>query len=152
VIGNNVKLFQTLKGLIPVNDGKRECGPRVSNCYDEQAPSPFDKYTMVNLFAGEWDICSIRAGFLTLRSSHKIQLLKRDAGDFAFQDSMGPGLLKLFVGYNSSGQALRELNIWVGTTPAGYHSKRVAQESFAYSTVRGWSEKGKKRFVNTLYV
>jgi hypothetical protein len=29
---NNVKLFKALKGTIAVNDGKRECGTRDSNC------------------------------------------------------------------------------------------------------------------------
>jgi hypothetical protein len=39
MIGNNVKLFEALKGIIAVNGGKRVWN-RVSNCSDEQAPIP----------------------------------------------------------------------------------------------------------------
>jgi hypothetical protein len=65
MIGNNV----TLKGIIAVNDGKRECGTRVLNCYDEQAPILFDKYTKVSLSTEECDICSTRSRFIILRSA-----------------------------------------------------------------------------------
>jgi hypothetical protein len=58
MIGNNVKLFATLKGIMAVNEaiGKGECGTRVSNCFDEQAPILFGEYTKVNLPRNEWDI------------------------------------------------------------------------------------------------
>jgi hypothetical protein len=88
MIGNNVKLFEALKAIIAVNDGTRECVTRAGNCFDKQAPIPFDKYTKNNLTAEEWDMCSIRSGFLTLKCEHKIQLVKRTGGGFDITDTI----------------------------------------------------------------
>jgi hypothetical protein len=151
--GNTEKFFQQMHSIISVNDGKRQAGSVVENAFSQAVPFRFDQKTDLLITTNSYDVVNLRKGFITAHLTFSISLQSLEptaAFNDAFwndQDRLG----KLFIGYKASNQAVRELQVYCNNAATKYHTKYVVQEGFAYSTLKSWSMRDKKRYVHSLY-
>jgi hypothetical protein len=146
-IGNTVAWFEEFKQIVKCNDGKRKCDMTVSYCHDHQAEFDFQDHTQIEISSKSIDVSNIRKGFITARCQYMIQVQGLTATDFTDADHLG----KLFVGYKASSQAVRRMQLYHNATATSYHNEYIVQEAVAFSNVRPFTAKDKKRFVYTLY-
>jgi hypothetical protein len=150
--GNNEQFFDEWKTLIKLNDGKREARNIYKNSTDNNVPFAFGDKTNIHITESAFDVTNIRKGFVTVRIRETVtipELITAQSGTPKFVDP--DHILKLFIGYKASNQAVKKMTVFWNNIATKFTSDKMVEEGFAYSNLRSWSMKEKKKFIYTLY-
>ena len=145
--GSVAKVFQKMGDIIETNDGTRSFEWVTDTCHDQQAPFQYNQETRIALTSTQHLISDFSKGFLTVKAQAGFKLQGIIPANF--NDSNH--LIKLFVGWKSSNQAIRQIQIWVNGHSIGYNQQEAIREGFAYSSCMTKQEKATKRFIHSLY-
>ena len=145
--GSVSKAFAKMAHIIEENDGTRSFEWITDTCHDQQAPFQYNQETRIALTSSQHLISDFSKGFLTVHFTAGFKLQGLTAGNFTDSNH----LIKLFVGWKSSNQAVRQMQIWVNGHSIGYNQQEMIREGFAYSSCMSKQEKATKRFIHSLY-
>ena len=145
--GSVAKVFQKMSNIIEENDGTRSFEWITDTCHDQQAPFQYNQETRIALTSSQHLISDFSKGFLTVHFTAGFKLQGISAANFNDTNH----LIKLFVGWKSSNQAVRQMQIWVNGHSIGYNQQEMIREGFAYSSCMSKQEKATKRFIHSLY-
>jgi len=145
--GSVSKAFQKMSNIIEENDGTRSFEWITDTCHDQQAPFQYNQETRIALTSSQHLISDFSKGFLTVHFTAGFKLQGITASNFTDTNH----LIKLFVGWKSSNQAVRQMQIWVNGHSIGYNQQEMIREGFAYSSCMSKQEKATKRFIHSLY-
>jgi hypothetical protein len=98
-LGNTVEAFDKLSKIIQTNDGVRDCGTVVNNCYQHQAPFDIKDFTFINITTPTYDINNLKKSFITGTIRVPIQITGLIS---TFSDA--DHLAKLWIGFKASNQ------------------------------------------------
>ena len=144
--GNVASFWQNWEKAIAVNDGKRNFSLKTKDCHDQQAPFNENQETITEITHEDHDISQLQDGFWTLT----LKLSGRLTGIAStFNDSNH--LVKLFVGFKSSNQAFDRGQLLLNGKGIGYNQNEMTREGFAYSNLKGFSERKTRKFIHSLY-
>jgi hypothetical protein len=152
IAGNNEKFFDEWKEIMQLNDGKRNCDQTVKNSSDSQPPFQVNQKTNISITNTAWDVTNIRKGFITCRIRETVtipELITPQGQNPKFTDP--DRILRSFIGYKASNQAVRQMTVFWNNMATKYTSRYTVEEGFAYSNLRAWGMKDKKKFIYTLY-
>ena len=147
--GNSVAYFENLRRIISVNDGKRKCGDVIVQVQNAQPPFNSGQKTTMLVADPTFDITNIDKSFAIV----DVEVAIRAHGlQGSIDNTNDPNhLLKVFVGFKNSNEALRETNMTSNGRETCYKSNALAIEGFAYSNTKSSQEKERKRGVHTTY-
>jgi hypothetical protein len=144
-----VKYFEMLRRVISVNDGKRKCGDSIIQVSSSQPPFNSTQKTQMTVADATFDITNIDKSYALVDVSCFVRAHDLTA---SINDTTDPNhLLKVFIGFKNSNEAVRETNMTSNGSETGYKSNTIQYESFAYSNVKSESEKQRKRGIHTTY-
>jgi hypothetical protein len=143
--GNSVLYFQKLRSIISVNDGVRKCGDNIVQVSNSQPPFNYMQKTQMKICDSTFHITSIDKSYAIINVDVAVRC--PDIGTITDPEH----LLKIFVGFKNSAEALRQTDSTSNGRDTGYQSNCLQWESFAYNTYKSEAEKKRKRGVHTLY-
>jgi hypothetical protein len=127
-----------------VNDGKRKCGDAIIQADKSQPPFDIKSKTQVVVCSDTFDITNIDKSYMIIDLDVPVQMV----GLTAITDP--DSLLKVFIGFKDSNQALRETGIR-SRSDTGYKSNTLQYEGFAYANYMCDNQKRRKRGIHTTY-
>jgi len=149
--GNILDGFKALQSLIPVNDGTRSFTQLSADAYDNPCPiSSINTETTLNITHAGHDISQINDSFLVVTQDVTIQIPQLSAT--AFPTSGSPTTTPTyFFGVKSSNQLIRQMKVIHNGKPTDYLSQECVREGYAFSNLKGASEKRGKKGIHTTY-
>ena len=145
--GSVADVFKRMRNIIETNDGTRSFEWVSDSCHDQQAPFDHNKETRIALTSTQHLISDISKGFFTLKVIAKdVQITGITAG--SFDDPKH--LIKGFLGWRDSNEAIRQIQIWVNGHSIGYNQQEGIREGFAYSTCKDADEMS-TAFIHSVY-
>ena len=145
--GSVADVFKRMRNIIETNDGTRSFEWVTDSCHDQQAPFDHNKETRIALTSTQHLISDISKGFFTLKVIAKdVQVTGITAGSF----NDPKHLIKGFLGWRDSNEAIRQIQIWVNGHSIGYNQQEGIREGFAYSTCKDADEMT-TAFIHSVY-
>lgn len=146
VYGNILDSFMKLSELIPANDGTRSFTISSSEAYDKPLPITGENTeTTINVTHQQHFISQIQDSFIIVDSAVQIAIPELTANAF------GGASPVIFIGFKSANQVFRQMKILLNGVPTQYLSTECIREGFAFSNIKGASEKRSKKHTHTLY-
>ncbi|KAI5512507.1 hypothetical protein TVAGG3_0750440, partial [Trichomonas vaginalis G3] len=143
--GNVFHSFEKINEIFAKNDGRRYYRELESSCYDSDAPYFDDKQTHLRITNPVHDVNQLGDTYIKRKVKATLVSNKAFTCDAAFK------CMRLFVGYKSSNQNFKQLEVETERGDAGYLQMDCARESFAFATYKPKSERKVKKFVHSLY-
>ncbi len=145
--GNVLESFKELQNLIPANDGTRSFIVLSSEAYDKPLPITGENTeTTISITTPDHDISQVDESFLIVDTSSTIRIAELSAN--AYTVGAEP---MIFIGFKSSNQVFRQMRVLINNINTEYLSTECLREGFAYSNLKGISEKRSKKHVHTIY-
>ncbi|KAI5532697.1 hypothetical protein TVAGG3_0372470 [Trichomonas vaginalis G3] len=143
--GNVFHSFEKINEIFAKNDGRRYYRELESSCYDSDTPYFDDKQTHLRITNPAHDVNQLGDTYIKRKVKATLVSNKAFTCDAAFK------CMRLFVGYKSSNQSFKQLEVETERGDAGYLQMDCARESFAFATYKPKSERKVKKFVHSLY-
>lgn len=143
--GNVFHSFEKINDIFTKNDGRRYYRELENSCFDSDAPYDYTKQTHLRITNNAHDVNQLGDTYIKRRVRATIESDKAFTCDDAFK------CMRVFVGYKSSNQNMRQLEADSDRGDTGYLQMEMSRESFAFATYKPKSERKVKKFVHSLY-
>ena len=143
--GNVFQSFEKINEVFAKNDGRRYYRELENSCFDSDAPYDYTKQTHLRITNNAHDVNQLGETYIKRRVRATIESDKAFTCDKAFK------CIRIFIGYRSSNQNMRQLEVETDRGDAGYLQMEMSRESYAYATYKPKSERKVRKFTHSLY-